>query len=66
MNIVGLNRSSQGIVIGIGRIGARIYMLELRKIMRETLSDIYCRIHFRYVTVSSVYQSQAKLQCRWV
>jgi hypothetical protein len=55
MNIVGLNRSLQGIVIGIGRIGARISGPELRKSMRETLSDIYCRIHFCYITVSSVH-----------
>jgi hypothetical protein len=44
MNIVDLNRSLQGIVIGIGRIGARIYGPELRKSIRETLSDIYYRI----------------------
>jgi hypothetical protein len=64
MNIVGLNRSSKGIVIGIERIGARIYRPELQKSMRGTLSNIHYRMHCCYETVSSVYQLQAKLQCR--
>jgi hypothetical protein len=34
--------------------------------MRETLSDIYYRIHYYDETVSGVHQLQAKLQCRWM
>ena len=44
---------------GIGRYG-----LELRRSMRETLSDIYYRIHYCYVVASGVHQLQAKLQCK--
>jgi hypothetical protein len=38
--MIGLNQSLQGVVIGILRIGVRIYGLDLRRSRLEVLSDI--------------------------
>jgi hypothetical protein len=53
-------------VIGLLRMGIGIYGLELRRSMRETLSDIYYRMHFCDEIASGVHQLQAKLQCKWM
>jgi hypothetical protein len=53
-------------VIGLLRIGARICGLKLQRSKRETLSRIYYRMQFWYVTVLGVHQLQAKLQYSWM
>jgi hypothetical protein len=51
-SIISYKQSLMLIVKGILRIGVRRYGLELRRSIRETLSNIYYKIHFPYKTVS--------------
>jgi hypothetical protein len=46
-SIIGYKWSLTPMVKGILRMGVGRYGLELRRSMRETLSDIYYRIQFR-------------------
>jgi hypothetical protein len=51
-SIISYKQSLMPMVKGILRMGVGKYGLELRRSIRETLSDIYYRIHFPYETVS--------------
>jgi len=60
-SIIGYKWSLMPIVKGILRMGIGRYGLELQKRLLGILSDIYYRIYYCYITISSIHQLQGKI-----
>jgi hypothetical protein len=58
--------SAQILTKGMLKVHVKRCGLELQKRLRESLSDIYYRIHNCDALATGVYQLQAKLQCKWM